>query len=563
MPTVPQGISVSDNSGDEVQPVSEVHSVCLSDLTASSEYPGDGPDDAAPADSVEELRQRLRALCKKNLYFLCKAILGYADMTMHTHWKFSKFIQDLDNKRTVDLLPRGCFKTSIGTIGFAIWLLINNPNLFILIANQTAGNAQTMLEEIEAHLDGTNPLMAWLFPEMIKPGPRWKPWSSNRMTVPNRTVVSGTASVSTIGVGGKPESKHHHVIIKDDLIGRKAMMSQLEMMEAIAWNDYSESLFVDSGKGIERMHGTRWSLSDLYNIILEDPKYETFIRQAVDPHGELFFPERLSHETLRRIRENNYFVFMSQYQNDPSSPENLDFNKAWLRKYLMRRQENDRELYCEMDGRKFWVKDMEVGMLIDPASSGDVEFDIARALARGRAHKANNCIMIVGAHPSGYWFILDVWTGRGKGENPELQIAKKMFEMALRWKGYVYRGFLECYGAEGGLLTVYNMLCDERNYHLTIEKIPRGVQKSKLVRIRGNIGTIAGNQQLCCRDIHDQFILEFSQFPQSYTFDTLDALSWAIVCIRHPPTEVQVAAVQESTAKHKRMRLRYIGSSGY
>lgn len=563
MPTVQQGVSDPDHAGNEVQPVSDVYPLQFGDLPTDSEHSGDGSDDAAPPDVVEELRQRLRALAKKNLYFLCKAILGYSDMTMRTHWEFAKFIQKLDDPRVLDLLPRGCFKTSIGTIGFVIWLLINNPNLFILLANQTARNAERMLEEIEAHLDGSNPLMVWLFPEMIKPGARWKPWSSNRMTIPNRTIISGTPSVMTIGVGGKAESLHFHVIIKDDLIGRKAMVSQLEMMEAIAWNDYSESLFVDSGHGIERMHGTRWSLSDLYSIILEDPKYQTFIRQAVDPHGELFFPERLSHATLRRIRENNFFVFMSQYQNDPSSPENLDFNKAWLRKYLMGKNREDHEIYCEMDDRKFWVKDMEVGMLIDPASSGDVELNMARALQRGRAHKANNAVMMVGAHPSGYWFILDIWTGRGKGKNPELEVANKMFEMAMRWKGYVYKGFLEAYGAEGGLLTVYNMLCDERNFHLPVEKIPRGVQKSKLVRIRGNIGTIAGNKQLCCRDLHDQFILEFSQFPQSYTFDTLDALSWAIECIRKPPTEAQAKGIRASSEKHKLLRRRKIGPSGY
>lgn len=563
MPTLSEGVSVSDDQRDEVQPLPKAHTLRLGDLPAYGDDGGTGPDDPATPDVVEELRLRLRELAKKNLYFLCKAVLMYGDLTMHTHWEYAKFISDLSNRKTLDLMPRGIFKTTIGTIGFAIWLLINDPNLFILICNQTAGNAETMLEEIEAHLDGSNPIFAWLFPEYIKPNAKWKPWSSSRMTVPCRDIISGTASITIIGVGGKPESKHHHVIIKDDLIGRKAMISHLEMMEAITWNDYTDSLFVDASKGIERMHGTRWSLSDLYHGVMKSGTHAVFIRKAILDDGSLFFPERLTHEVLREIRDRNFLAFMSQYQNDPSSPENLDFRKEWLNMYLMGRVSESGELYCELAGRKFWVKDMEVGLLIDSAASGDVEMDIAAAMKRGRAEKANNALMILGTHPSGYWFILDLWTGRGHGRNPELQIAEKMIEMALRWQGYVYRGFLEAFGAEGGLLTVYDLLRRERQCSLVIEKLPRGQVRAKKVRIRTNVGGIAESGMLCARSIHDTFLMEFCDFPQSNTFDTLDCLSWGIEHIRKPQSEVEMQDHKIKSARHKSRRRIHIGPSGY
>lgn len=559
MPELLERTSRTDDQRDDVSEVQGDGSVRVGDIPVY----GDGPDDTAQPEVVEELRQRYRKLAKKSLYFLCKAVLGYKDITMRTHWDYAKFIQDISNRRTLDLMPRSTFKTSIGTIGFCIWLLINNPNLFILLANQTAGNAERMLLEIEAHLDGSNPMMVWLFPELIRPHLRYQPWSSSRMTVPNRTVVSGTPSIMTIGVGGKAESLHFHVIIKDDLIGRAAMMSRLEMQDAIAWNDYSESLFVNPATDIERIHGTRWAIDDLYSFLIEDPNYEVFIRKAINEDGSLFFPERLDHDTLRHIRERNFLVFMSQYQNDPTSPENLDFKVDWLVYYKMGLDNDTGEYFCRIEGQDFWVKDMVVHLLVDPASSGDLDMQVAESLKRGRITKANNAVAIIGAHPSGRWFILDLWAGRAQGINPELQVAEKILELAQRWQGYLRKGWVEAFGAEGALITVFNMLCKDKNYHFQLDKIPRGQKRAKAVRIRSAIGPVAGAGLLCVRDIHDQFILEYSQFPQSSTFDTLDAVAWGLLQIPKPASQAATVERREEKLKQKRLRMRHVGRAGY
>ena len=558
MPELLERVPGSDSVRDDVSGLWENHEL----LGGTGSPEGDTSGLASPK-VVEELRQRYRGLAKKSLYFLCKAVLGYSDITMHSHWEYAAFIQNLDNRRTLDLMPRGVFKTSIGTIGFTLWLLINNPNLYILIANQTAGNAERMLLEIEAHLDGSNPMMNWLFPEMIRPHKRYQPWSSARMTVPNRTIVSGTPSVMTIGVGGKAESLHFHVIIKDDLIGRAAMMSRLVMQDAIAWNDYSESLFVNPGRDVERIHGTRWSIDDLYGMILNDPSYEVFSRTAILEDGSLFFPERLDKETLRKIRENNYMVYMSQYMNNPTDPENLDFRKDWLRYYQMGRDSKNGEMFCRLDGMDFMVSDMKVMLFVDPASSGDVEMNSHKALRHGRAVRASNAVVVVGAHPSGRWFLLDLWKGRGKGVNPELQVAEKVLELAMRWRGYVTKGWVEAFGAEGGLITVFNMLCRDKKYHFQLDKIPRGPQRAKPVRIRGALGPIAGSGLLSVREIHDDFIDEFSQFPQSLTFDTLDAVAWAVLTIPKPATQAETASAEEEYTRAKSIRLRSMSRAGY
>jgi len=511
----------------------------------------------------EELRQTFRELSKRNLYFLAKAVLGYSDLTKKTHKPYADFIQDLSNKRTLDLMPRGVYKTTIGTISFAIWYLLNFPNHFILIANQTANNADRMLMEIEGHLDGSNPMMNWLFPDYIKPHAKFKPWSSTQMTVPCRTVISGTPSILALGIGAKTESWHFHVVINDDLIGENAMYSSSEMANAIAWHDYSVSLFVSPREGIERVHGTRWSMSDLYSVILERPLYATYIKSARDRNtGELLFPELLDEEVLREIRDNNFQHYMSQYMNDPQNPEALDFRITWLNRYKMYKDE-EKGAYCEFEGDKFYVKDMEVGLFVDPAGSGDVAVDIQKQLKRGRNKRANNAVGVWGLHGTGGYFLLDLWAGRGQGENPELQVAKKMLEMVLRWKGYIRSGYVENYGAQQALITIFNMLCQQEGVAFTLKGIGRSMQKAKIVRIRGALGGPGQNGQIFVRPFHDQFITEFSNFPQSDTFDTLDMSTWAFIQLRKPHSPAQENVNREHAKRRKLKRLRSISKAGY
>lgn len=561
------GDVVPHNSGSEMRCLQD--HVCLQGLGEDADFTGDST--ASSADT-ERVRQKFRHLAKTSLYFLAKAILGFSDMTKEAHLDYCLFLQDLSNRKILDLMPRGVFKTSIGSIAFAIWYLLNFPHHTILLINQIQSNAERILQDIEAHLDGSNPLMNWLFPEFIKPYRTWKPWSNDKMTLPPSSYEGvghkfsvGTPSVQAIGVGMRVESMHFHVIINDDLIGQKAQASDAIMTEAIEFHDYSTSLFVKQFKGIERMHGTRWSLNDLYAVTMQDPTYKVFLKSAIDPEtGKSNFPQLLPLEYLRELREKNYAHFMSQYMNDPENPDLLDFRAGWLKLYNLVLDTQNGEPYCELEGEKYYVKDMNVGLFVDPAGSGDIEDNFAKQIKRGRAKKANNAVGIWGLHGSGKYFLLELWTGRGRGINPEEQVAIKMFEMAHRWRGYVSRGYVESYGAQRALITVFNMVCRKNEFHLTMEETPRGVQKAKKVRIRTALSYPASNGQLCIRHHHDQFIYEFSKFPQSDVLDTLDMTYWAIYHLKKPQDNLESHKSRLGNMRRLNRRIRSISKvTGY
>lgn len=511
-----------------------------------------------------ELQRAYRDLGKRSLYFWTKAILGYPDLTTRTHLPYCNFLQDLRNQHTLDLMPRGTFKTTCGTIGFGTWYPVNvNINHWILVANQTELNAERMLIEMEGHFDGSNPVVNWLYPQHIKPGDRWKPWSGKMMTLPGRSVISGTPTIMTMGVGARAESWHFHVIIRDDLVGSKAMASEREMLGAIAWHDYSTSLFVSPQTGISRDHGTRWDLGDLYAVLLKDPKYRYYIRAAKDPvTGELLFPELLDEEMLREIRERNFALYMSQYMNDPENPDVLEFKKAWLNQYWLIK--TDRGPACKLGDKLYYVCDMHVVMAVDPAASGDLEVNFGQIAKTGRAKKSNNAIVLWGLHPSGYYFLLDSWAGRAVGDSPELQVCEQMYNMCRAWDGYFSKIYVEAYGAHGQLITLFKQFARQQGKEYPIEDIARGIQKAKVVRIRTALGGPGANKQVCVRPSHDNFIYEFSRFPQDlYAMDTLDATTWAFTKLKLGQTPLEELYADEVTKRQLRNMKLQVGRGGY
>jgi hypothetical protein len=511
--------------------------------------------------SDKELTAIFRDLAKRSLYFLAKCVLSYDKIEKETHFPICQFIQDLSIKRELLLLPRGTFKSTLATISFSIFLLINFPNYSILIANQTDGNAQRLLSEIEQHLEGRNEMMNWLFPELIKPGDRWKPWSVEHMTVPCRTTISGTPSITTIGVGGRAESPHYEVIINDDLIGEKARDSDVEMARAIVWHDGMEPLFKSPVDGIERMSGTHWSGSDLYCKIKKDPRYSVYWKPARDKDtNKLFFPKLLPHEFLDGMKATNYQVFIHQYQNDPSGSAALEFDMRWIRYYKLLAIED--EPVCVVNDKSYLVSEMDIVISVDPAASGDEESQAARALKTGRAVLANNAIGVIGIASDGKVFLLDKWVGRKSGENPERQCVMEIIKMCRKWNGYFRTVVMESYGAQGAFISIFNMLCEQYGERYAIEATPKGMQKAKNVRIRTILGSVAQNGNLYIRYSHDDFESEFKDFPQGKK-DVLDMVTWGIYTLKKPEADAQEGQRKDDLKKTLSERASSIGRGGY
>ena len=103
-------------------------------------------------------RALAQSLCKSSLYFLGKEVLGYNRFcSSQVEWdKWTRDTIDLTgNTASMNLIlqPRETYKTSFFAVSMAICLLLNNPNLSILIANERIENSKDILREIKRHFE--------------------------------------------------------------------------------------------------------------------------------------------------------------------------------------------------------------------------------------------------------------------------------------------------------------------------------------------------------------------------------------------------------------------------
>ena len=148
---------------------------------------------------------------KKSLFYFGKFILGY-DLEEKPHRAVCDFIQN-GGLKTMALLPRGTFKTTIVSQIYPVWLIVNNPNIRILLDSVVLRNSERNLGVIK-NIFERNERLKYLYGVFMDK----ERWTQPEITVSKRTNYNlkeptvGTASIDTTEVG-----PHWDVIIPDDL----------------------------------------------------------------------------------------------------------------------------------------------------------------------------------------------------------------------------------------------------------------------------------------------------------------------------------------------------------
>src|SRR5262245_53756405 len=80
-----------------------------------------------PTDSVaDEIREGTRRNAKSSLYFFNTAVLGFDRLQPNPHLELCSFVQRIPRRRKVCLIPRDCYKSTIGSKGLPLWILIQD-----------------------------------------------------------------------------------------------------------------------------------------------------------------------------------------------------------------------------------------------------------------------------------------------------------------------------------------------------------------------------------------------------------------------------------------------------
>jgi len=449
--------------------------------------------------SSEDVRQALREKAISSTYFMAKAVIGFKDITPHTHGVMCKFI-DGPERIKLGLAPRDHLKTSVWTIANTMVRICRNPNIRILLGNETSTNASHFLRRVQAIFE-RNGVFRWLFPEIIPDfNARGTKWSETEMCVV-RSDDFPESTVEAIGVGGAVVGRHYDLIKMDDLVGKEASESEEVMRKTIDWYIYAESLLNDPTHSEIQNYGTRWGYHDLHSwAFANEEGASLFFRSCYNEDGTPWWPERFTDEALNRIRRKlGSFKFSCQYLNDPKDPDTNSFDRKWLRFYELGGYMCNPRVGSAVDWRT-----MRRSMRIDPAISEDDK-------------ACETAIIIDGVDTLNRKFILATWSGHCQPS----EMFEKMFELAEAWE--IEDIGIESVAFSKHLKYFFDQECSRQGISFVVVELKTN-KRSKPARIRA-MQPYCERGEIFVQEQEEEFLKQYDEFPTGRLVDLLDA--WA------------------------------------
>ena len=205
---------------------------------------------------------RLEAIFhKESIMSTAKFLLGYEDLTDYTHGDVIKSLEDA-SKRKLIVMPRGTFKSSLCSVTYPIWLLLNNPNLRILLDGELYSNSKNFLREIKQHL--VNPKLTELF-GIFKNDTCW---NEGEIIINQRIKNHKEASITASGLGAEKTGQHYDYVLVDDVNSPENSNTQEKRDRVINHYRYLTSILEPTGTMV--IIGTRYHESDLIGWIIKN-----------------------------------------------------------------------------------------------------------------------------------------------------------------------------------------------------------------------------------------------------------------------------------------------------
>lgn len=460
-------------------------------------------------------------MCQRDLFYLCKEVLGYKDFVQHVHGDMCFFATNPRYGRFRSAcVPRSWFKTWTFTIAKAIWLTLpdekglfkeiypyKGANVRILIASNVIDNAAKMVNKIKTEWENNDRLKA-AFPELV-PSFNKTRWSDHCAQVKRPgTFTEGT--YTAVGVGGSVISQHFDHILEDDLVyakkddftGQELMPSQEDIDNAIGWHKLTFSLLSNPQTGCIDNTGTRWAPHDLIDYIHKAEKHYTRFEIAVTRDATwpvpddtwCHWPERYDLKTLENIRASQGAkIFETQYLNRPRAGDEIKFNIAHIHKH---------ETISDLP------KDVKWCTMVDLASWKDSKKICRNVILTGARDNRNHLwIARVDAGKFNPTVVIDLMKSHAKMFNSKVYVEEVGYQVALR---HFARADME---SEGG-------------FAYPIEALPADNKaNAKALRIEG-LEPVVTNGMFHCLGNMSMLLQEIEDYPYSATKDIVDCAGW-------------------------------------
>ncbi len=249
----------------------------------------------------------------------------------------SKFINDNPTRR-LWLWSRGFFKTSLITEAHTLWLIVNNPNIRVLIVSYTIEVAKKPLGAIRNHFT-SNEDFRYFFKEFCpasnKDG-KIEFGTTENFTIPNRTKSLKEPTVMCAGVGTNITGLHFDFMKIDDLVNRDSVTNDTQIQSSKDYYSLLRPIFDNPTIPREDIIGTIYHFNDLHSCMRKNVEFEQSFIPVYDEKRNFVFPERISREGFEAICNDsamNPYDIQSQYLLNPIDPAQRKFRDEWIKYY--------------------------------------------------------------------------------------------------------------------------------------------------------------------------------------------------------------------------------------
>jgi predicted phage terminase large subunit-like protein len=224
---------------------------------------------------------------------------------------------------------RGSGKTTLLVRVCAVFEILKNPDVRIMIVANAAENAQDTLRWIRQQFEHNSDLRE-IFGDFVGKDK----WDVKEINVSKRSPMAPGSSVLAYGVDSVIQSRHADVLFFSDCVTEEnsASPGQRKKLHTFYWKTLIPILDKRTRIYVE---GTRWNALDLYGHFMDtDFKDCHQIHAALDENDESIWPEQLSTKELhsRRVGQGPA-IFNCQYMNDVTLLQSTMFQYEWFKWY--------------------------------------------------------------------------------------------------------------------------------------------------------------------------------------------------------------------------------------
>lgn len=525
-----------------------------------------------------------RLNCLGSLYYFTTFALRKHRLTQHLHLPICLTLEKDSLKELLEI-PRDHFKSTICSEAAPMWWALpftdedreylslhlkysdefirwmeraHDQNTRTLLVSENIENATKLASRIEKHYRN-NDLFRLLFPEILPDTSCvWNAHSMTHMRTRNSSP-QGEGTYDVLGVGGALQSRHYIRVIQDDIVGRKALDSDVVMEDTINYHKLLVGAFDADPKNAGRDNdevivGNRWSWKDLNSYIREEESYFNITNHSaiggccdLHPFGKPIFPEEFTLDKLHRWEKRlGAYYYSCQFLNAPTAPGNTFFKEKDLRffdyKTISKEDLRIKIVHEVLQGeviKDLMPANLSISMVVDPNHAGN----------DGRCRHA---ITVTGVSNKPFRiYLLDIWAESCGYE----QFVAKIFELAKKWK--LRRVWLETIAAQKYLKAYLDYKKQVDKVEIKFEELKTDKTANAKARRIESLSVYTESNQLWVPKFGErnaQFMGEYLSYPHGKTKDILDTLGYA------PQTWTGHSSFEEVVAFVNRQKNNFGGS---